>query len=261
VIDSHTISVSDPCKGNPCIENAECFVEDNQVKCKCSEGFVGQPGEKCWKIEINICDPNPCGPNTTCVTGSEPKCYCNENLYGKPPNCYKGCSDDEECKKGQYCSWFSKKCEIGCGSDESCEDNEYCDYNSCKNPCSDSPCGPNSICRSTKHSKSVKCSCEVGFKPIAGLGCQATSGDQIIYDKNLNCSQFCGKKAECELVKDKIECFCPEKPVAQWVLDPFEDCHVHPGGGYAPGIGHCYHANKPECAVLILPHTIAILAG
>lgn len=306
--DPFDVCEKSPCETMPCGVNATCLVVENEAVCKCHENMVGNPLKECWEIGENICEPNPCGPFSKCITDPEPGCLCLEDFYGKPPNCQIGCKghstcaeneycdydhtckvgcrNDQSCKSDEYCDLIgSQKCKKGCKSEDDCKENEICEYigrtcmpgcllnkncnegeycdhrvNRCVNPCEEpSPCGNFSKCKSIGHSKNVHCTCERGFMPKAGVGCEKKSNNTRISSKNLDCKKYCSKYAECNIVDGKIECWCPDEIFGEF-LNPFESCiALPPKPGFSTSA--CTHAIKPECAVPLSPATLAVLAG
>lgn len=87
----------------------------------------------------NPCKPSPCGPYSICqVLNGRAVCSCQPNYYGQPPNCRVQCMINSDC-----------------AGDRSCVRNR------CVDPCFNSPCGRNAICRVVNHSPI--CSCEPGY--------------------------------------------------------------------------------------------------
>jgi hypothetical protein len=73
------------CSEDSCGENAECYVENHQSKCRCLPEFEGSPQIACFKISHNPCALNPCGLNALCeVDNGSPICFCPKGLTGNP---------------------------------------------------------------------------------------------------------------------------------------------------------------------------------
>lgn len=89
---------SSPCK---CGSNALCDVTNHKAKCKCPQGYSGNPLVSC-SPPSNPCEPNPCGTSAVCeLDKGNPICYCPKGLTGNP---FKACSKYfyQFCKNHQY---------------------------------------------------------------------------------------------------------------------------------------------------------------
>lgn len=257
----------DICEPNPCGENSKC-IKNPKPGCLCLPGFFGQPPncrEGC-ESDSKCAENEFCDYDRLCKVGcrSDDNCELDEfcDIDGTR-KCKKGCRSEENCGQNEICEIFTKTCVPGCLLNKHCKDGEYCEHsiNRCINPCSEepSPCGQNSICKSSGHSRNVKCSCERGFMPKSGVGCVKKLNSTRISSKNLDCKKYCAKYAECELVSGKIECQCPDE-IFREIFNPFKEClpsPPRPQSGFSP----CTQAIKPECAVPLSPATIAVLAG
>lgn len=174
----------------------------------CDDDFIGNPLEKCWKIGKDLCEPNPCGNSSICVSNDgrrKPYCLCQKGFYGKPPNCRTGCANNTDCSINEVC-------------DES---------NRCVDPCKPSPCGDNSNCRSGNHSAAI-CSCLDGFFPESDLGCRPEEHKDTKIDLDLikdqlrsPCGEKCGKNALCGT---DGSCKCSQG----FTGDPKVECTVEP---------------------------------
>lgn len=93
-------------------------------------------------------------------------------------------------------------------------------------PCSPSPCGPNSQCRSINNQ--AVCSCLPTFigsppscRPECTISAECPLNEACNNHKCLNpCIGTCGYGARCEVVNHNPICSCP----AQYTGDPFTHC-------------------------------------
>ena len=136
----------DPCPGS-CGRNAQCSVRNHNPVCTCNTGFRGDPISACTlfpppkpvEIDIDPCDPNPCGPNNQhreindiCVRSRLP------SYLGTPPACRPECvvsSDHSQVKA--------------------------CVNQKCVDPCP-GVCGNNARCQVTNHNP--VCQCPPGYQ-------------------------------------------------------------------------------------------------
>lgn len=154
--------------------STECRVQNHIPTCTCLPRYTGDPFIQCVEIieqpspkPYNPCDPSPCGPNALCDNAV---CTCVKDYFGDPYiGCRPECTLNTECSPNKAC--INNRCIdpcIGtCGSQAICsvtnhipsctcpEGYEGDAFISCRpivvrdevNPCSPSPCGPNSMCR------------------------------------------------------------------------------------------------------------------
>jgi hypothetical protein len=269
----------DICEPNPCGKNSRC-VKEPEPRCLCLPDFYGQPpncregcddDSECGEKEIctfdNLCEVG-CRYDKDCKSDE----YCDKYETQK---CKKGCRSEDDCNEKEICEKNSRTCVRGCIINKHCDEGEFCDYrnNECVNPCEKYlPCGFNATCKSFGHSRIVKCSCEEGFTPKAGEGCDESSNITLISTENLNCSNYCAKYAECDFVDEKIECHCPDE-VFGGIFNPFESCipsNIIPPicpRSHAPSSAkrkpskHCKHASSLECSTRLSPRSLVALAG
>ena len=98
-------------------------------------------------------------------------------------------------------------------------------------PCSPSPCGPNSECRITE-GRPV-CSCQPGYygaPPSCRPECVSNSDCQqslaCINQRCVSpCVGVCGISAKCDVVNHNPICSCP----TGYIGDPFSACNKRPG--------------------------------
>lgn len=74
---------------------------------------------------------------------------------------------------------------FGCHSDDDCSSSESCRDNKCINPCSDNPCGINSMCSASNHRASCNCLSGLVPNPTAQIGCVRSS--PLSCSKNSEC--------------------------------------------------------------------------
>jgi len=229
--------------------------------------------KNCTKLDHDPCDPNPCGPNSICKQGEfgdeyDKKvgayCLCEEQFYGKPPNCRTGCQSNNDCKS-----------------------NEICDKSkNCVNYCASSICGLNSMCRNANHTE-PRCSCIEGYIPQSKIGCRLkTSEDKEIPIKEIQkhieakckdcksctdrcyneseicvkgscikniCSDYCYSTSNCDVYNGILECFS----TFDFSHNPFE--HFEPEV-ILQSIDSCEtKAITPECGVAISEAAIRTL--
>ena len=134
---------TDPCVGI-CGQNAECFVQNHNVICKCLTGYIGDPFSLCTKkpeIPRNPCIPNPCGRNAIAKVSSGNRCLC-------------------ECERDYFGDPFSG-CRRECEVHRDCALTLACENYKCINPCDRGLCGINAECRVQNHN--AICSCISGY--------------------------------------------------------------------------------------------------
>lgn len=122
------------CRSGRCGINANCFVTSNdQERCECLSGYIGDPYTSCNEVPKSVCDPNPCGPGAQCILSFDGKsmCICPEGTHGDPTS-LDGCYASE------------------CLTDRDCSNDKACFGRTCKNPC-DGACGYNTHCIVERH--------------------------------------------------------------------------------------------------------------
>lgn len=89
-------------------------------------------------IPVNVCYPNPCGPNSQCrEINNQATCSCLPNYMGQPPSC-----------------------KLECVMNSDCVSDKACINQKCVNPCP-GPCGQKAECRVFNHNPI--CSCGSGL--------------------------------------------------------------------------------------------------
>lgn len=213
---------SDPCNPSPCGSNAEC----NNGICTCIAEYHGDPYRGCRPECITSSDcprdktcsrnkcidpcPGTCGQNAVCnVHEHVPMCSC---LQGYSGNAFVLCSQIQ----GSY----RRKVHVS----QSNKNNVSAPI--IQNPCSPSPCGPNSQCRVIN--QQAVCSClpnYMGSPPTCRPEC-ITSSECLLTQACVNqkcidpCPGTCGFNALCQVVNHNPICSCP----VQQTGDPFTRC-------------------------------------
>lgn len=104
-----------------------------------------------------------------------------------------------------------------------------------KDPCSPSPCGPNSVCKVSNDQAVCTCQPEyLGTPPACRPECLVSSEcnqqQACIQRKCKNpCEGVCGLNTECKVINHSPICTC--RP--QYTGDPFSRCYLAPGD-YSP---------------------------
>ena len=144
-----------PCDG-ACGVNAECRILGSSAACLCRKGFTGNPFVICEeKPEVNLCEPNPCGPNT--------KCKYRKDIYPQTEECF--------CLEGY--TENNNQCikEARCHSNYDCDNDKVCVHEMCLDPCKDR-CGENAICTTKYHVAS--CTCREGTSGDPFVSCKTS---------------------------------------------------------------------------------------
>ncbi|KAG5678106.1 hypothetical protein PVAND_007807 [Polypedilum vanderplanki] len=188
--------------------------------------------------------------------------YCDSNTR----NCTKGCRiTNENCKFNEFCNEMNRTCEVGCNLDIQCNPFEYCNENhKCENICSESKCGPNSIC--TVNNFQVFCSCKDGFIPEKNIGCRERMMNEtnIEFQPHKNrftfCQNFCSDGSSCGYFNKTIYCACSNDRVSNSFLEckPVQLLFGSPVGGLCDC---CTENIKPGCEMPIDPNLLKSLVG
>ncbi|XP_050418898.1 fibropellin-3 [Patella vulgata] len=109
------------CTPNPCKNNGTCTPPENEYRCSCTPGYVGQ------NCDVNVCLPNPCENNGTCSPVDKGYiCNCTTGYFGKlcdvnPCDISNPCINNGRC----YPSEFGVNCSCPSGFiGEFCQDSE-----------------------------------------------------------------------------------------------------------------------------------------
>lgn len=180
----------DPCPGS-CGFNAKCRVVNHIPSCLCPNDFTGDPfiscvykpsTRECFRlnylknqftsdsinvkfyffpiycnsieaIEIDSCNPSPCGPNAECYNGI---CSCKPEYHGDP----------------------RIECRPECVLNSDCAFDKACINNKCQNPCT-GVCGQNAECKTYNHLP--MCSCPPKTSGNAFISCSPVQGGNFVY--------------------------------------------------------------------------------
>lgn len=219
------------------------------------EGFSSCPdGEYCDIFNTKLCRPG-CNSHGNCKINEhcnfekekcESGCYissnCENDKYCDQASneCKSGCDDDVQCPNYQVCKNDIHQCGKGCRSSYECQYDQYCDRKTkeCIGICSNSTCGPNSICSLIDGDQ--YCSCKSDFIPKAGVGCILTKNSTVSTNDNLDCSLHCGFNADCKLINENVHCYCTE--TSRYPENSFLDCLFYKMPGFSsiekPDINH-----------------------
>ena len=175
----------DSCSAINCGPNAAC----DQGKCKCVQGFLGNPAdvsvgcksssctnnfdckdnEICFSISrrrtcVDACTKVQCGPNAFCVAQDHrSSCLCQPGNVGNPSDTASGCQPEDregQCTKDSDCGQ-GKLCQVDAQGNTGCVD-----------PCFNHVCGQNEIC--FVENKRPLCRCQDNYlrNPINNI-CQS----------------------------------------------------------------------------------------
>lgn len=143
----------DPCPG-ACGQGANCRVEEHHPVCSCNAGLTGNPGIRCYALDIpktpgrNPCMPSPCGINSECkLLNHRAVCSCLPGYLGDPQS----------------------GCRAECDINSDCGTAQACINHKCIDPCAGTVCGINAICRVQQHTPI--CACLDGFTGDAFRQC------------------------------------------------------------------------------------------
>lgn len=225
--------VYDPCNPSPCGANAQCRQLNSAGACTCLPEYFGNPYEGCRPECVlnsdcpsnqaclrNKClDPCPgtCGQNADCqVINHLPQCTCRLGFTGDP---FRYCSRKIESKKFYGNPFYViymvthllvPKLEI-------------------RNPCSPSPCGPNSQCREINDQ--AVCSCLPTYtgsppscRPECVVSTECPHSKACLNQKCVDpCTGTCGQNAKCNVINHSPICSCQ----VGYTGDPFTRCYFN----------------------------------
>lgn len=226
-----------PCHPSPCGPNAICHGDGI---CECIPEYTGNPYESCRPECVlstecprdkacirNKCQ-NPCigtcGQGANCdVINHIPTCSCPPEFVGDP---FTLCKPKplgknylrRRCVRWQHNHLLSWGVFI------------FSEIPPRTDPCSPSPCGPNSVCRN--HNEQAVCSClpeYQGSPPMCRPECitneECSSMLACVHKKCVNpCVGVCGLGARCEVINHSPICSCREGQTG----DPFRNCYDLP---------------------------------
>lgn len=152
----------DPCKAfEPCAPTAICEVRPTEpyrtMICVCPPDTVGYAAEECLKPVIE----EECHVERGFIKTENGTCICDPfRGYVVAPDGTCVCDREKGLIAGPSGTCVSVVV-AGCRFDEDCPNNEYCN-NTCRDPCPEKLCHPNSFCRATDHK--AKCECIEGYE-------------------------------------------------------------------------------------------------
>uniref|UniRef100_A0A182XBR0 EGF-like domain-containing protein n=1 Tax=Anopheles quadriannulatus TaxID=34691 RepID=A0A182XBR0_ANOQN len=251
---------ADPCPGS-CGPNAVCRVIEHSPSCSCQTGYTGDPFSGCTVIPLtpvreesrNPCNPSPCGSNAVCKErNGAGSCTCLPDYFGDPySGCRPECVTNSDCPRVRACvnNKCADPCPGVCGIDAECYVVNHSPSCACRpgytgdpftqcrppeqpkqnepiNPCTPSPCGPNSICRESNGH--AVCTCQasfIGTPPNCRPECIVSSEcalDKACIGQKCNdpCPGTCGQNARCQVVNHNPICSCS----LGFTGDPFVRC-------------------------------------
>jgi len=256
----------DPCPGT-CGTNAECRVVNHTPRCFCLQGFTGDPFTMCHTAapapaeeNINPCNPTPCGANAVCREQSRAgSCVCLPEYIGNP---YEGCRPEcvlnTDCPSNKACirNKCQDPCPGTCGQNADCQVVNHLPACTCRpgytgnpfqycsvipqqaiaeaqpqrNPCSPSPCGPNSQCREINGQ--AVCSCLPSYKgsppdcrPECTVSSECSQDKACVNQKCVSpCPGPCASNARCQVRNHSPFCICPPA----YTGDAFSRCYPIP---------------------------------
>ncbi|CAH1100710.1 unnamed protein product [Psylliodes chrysocephalus] len=242
----------DPCPGS-CGLGAICTVRTHTPICECPEKYTGDAFTECvpqkiMPVEVDKCNPSPCGRNALCNDGV---CTCLPEYHGDPYH-YDGCRPEcilnSDCPRDKTCIRNKCKdpCPGTCGQNAECAVINHIPTCSCiqgytgnafvlcnripdeipKNPCNPTPCGPNSQCREIN--RQAVCSCVPGFlgtppacRPECVTSTECSLTQACVNQKCIDpCPGTCGINALCQVVNHNPICRCENR----FSGDPFTRC-------------------------------------
>lgn len=229
----------EPCDPSPCGPNAVCRERNGAGSCSCIEDYIGNPYQGCRPECVlstdcssnkacirNKCqDPCPgtCGPNADCqVINHLPACTCRPGYSGDP---FRFCNIVTSERK-TFCTFNGRSVQ---------RFNGHIFFTATVqseplNPCSPSPCGPNSQCRESNGQ--AVCSCLSNFVGVPpGCRPECTSSFECPLNKACSnqkcldpCPGVCGLDAQCRVVNHNPICSC----LSGYTGDPFFRCRPVP---------------------------------
>ncbi|CAC5380253.1 unnamed protein product [Mytilus coruscus] len=155
-------STRSPCEGTGCLNNGTCIVSEENIVCKCIDGFSGK------RCEITPCDKKTCEHGGTCyLKDSRSECACPNGFDGDnctiTPCTSSPCLNKRQCEYSVNAPYYKCKCSGGFSGDE-CKDT----------PCTINPCLNNGQCEYFIKDPYYKCNCLDGF---SGVNCTVSPCD------------------------------------------------------------------------------------
>lgn len=225
--------ITTPCTPSPCGPNSQCRENNGQAVCSCVSGFIGSPptcrpecvvstdcslNQACINQKCQNSCEGGCGIGADCVViNHNPVCSCRPQFTGDP---FTRCVSTR--KFLSFMVYNVKFLDSKLTFDAISAPTPPAPTN----PCQPSPCGPNSQCQVVNGLPS--CSCLENFilsPPNCRPECTSNSDCQSqMACINMRCRDpcidSCGVDAECRVVSNIPNCFCPPG----FTGDPFTQC-------------------------------------
>lgn len=234
---------SAPCTPSPCGSNALCKEQNGVGSCTCLPDYIGNPYEGCRPecvmnsdcmatracIRSRCQDPCPgsCATNAECqVVNHLPSCTCFPGYTGQP---YQFCQPMTVGPSEQPFPFLILPMIVFL--ETSTTNLPFVVIEDRGDPCSPSPCGPNSRCQVVNDQAVCSCLPEYtgsppGCRPECVVSSECSSNLACINQKCRNpCPGPCGIAAECNVIHHSPICACR----AKYTGDPFTRCFPMPG--------------------------------
>lgn len=216
---------------DPCIDacgvGAICNVINHKAVCSCPTDYYGSPYTECIRRIQE--QPVEVAPRPECYSDNE----CTNDKACLNQRCINPCSEHNVCGQNSECyvqlhrplcvckSGFTGNAqsycyEVGCRSDSDCPAQLSCVNRECVDPCLNTLCGTNAMCKSDYNHR-ARCYCLDGYRGNPLISCsrpECTVDDECSYRlacRNEQCQDpcDCGINAECRVDNHVASCRCP----------------------------------------------------
>lgn len=214
-----------------CGMNATCITMQHKIRCSCPKDFVGDPHERCEKVEctssqdcsqntdicynnkcIDVClTPTACGDNAYCVPQKHSyTCKCRDGYFGDPiAGCRKRlpCDTDDNCPSSEFC-FMDHYCRSSCNSHRDCNQNEKCENQKCLQTCkNDLDCSGDYACVEWRCIPRIENRCNNDNECSDTYACRADyRGFNDCKDACENV--ICGRNSQCKVGNHSPICEC-----------------------------------------------------